>query len=263
MVDSVPSSAGQQRSIQQVVKPILQAAQAPDNRAFEQRQLESQARASAPMPTVRLSGTLPMDGQPATDPRRSYTPTYEPQKPNSYQQPASQKESHREQWQSIPQSSEKSVPSSEPLTIMIQRTAEPTTINEPSKTNTNEQPTKRTTPSKRTRNTQSNSPTPIDQTQQRRDQGRSEVKKKQQQTATQQQHSVTDDTQQKEQKQAPPHQRITQAAIRAQGHARDLVMNVNYALDVSMHTKRQRLMQHVTSQESVSNARQSQLQQTI
>ncbi|CAG8999157.1 MAG: hypothetical protein CENE_01126 [Candidatus Celerinatantimonas neptuna] len=270
MVDSVPSLTGQQRSIKQVVKPILQAARAPDNRAFQQQQLNSLARASAPLPIVQVSGALPMEGQSAIDPRRSDKPTYAPQKPNSYKQPPSQKEEQREHWQSVPQSSETSVTLSEPLSVMIQRIAKPVTVKEITNTiaQPTEQPTKRTTQPQNTQNIPKNQPretsvnSTTDQSQEKQDANRPEVATQRQEKAAQRQ-PTNDAARQPDSKQSQPHQRITQAAIRAQGRARDIVMNVNYAVAISMHSKRQRLMQHVATQESVSNSKQTQLQQTI
>ncbi|CAG9298305.1 hypothetical protein EV690_1321 [Celerinatantimonas diazotrophica] len=93
------------QAAQQVLQPIQQAANAPDDRALKQNIAQIIAEATAPMPSVRLTGALPQDGQNGADPGRAQVARSTPKEsqPRDYQPRLVPALNHDEQLQDIPQ----------------------------------------------------------------------------------------------------------------------------------------------------------------
>ncbi|MFM2485479.1 hypothetical protein [Celerinatantimonas yamalensis] len=188
-----PISASQTQSTQQVLKPIQRSVNAPDGRALNRRIEQGAARASAPVVPVRITGTLPQPGQRADDPHR---PQVNPSAP-----PASQPKNYH--------------PPQNPLLY-----ASPST------------PSETSTPPPRVPSNSSD-PQPASAKSTKASQLAPSTSANQSQSSEPPDSNTTRQTQQSRELQSAPNQRITQAAIRAQGQARDTVMNVNQALAVS------------------------------
>ncbi|MFM2480518.1 hypothetical protein [Celerinatantimonas sp. YJH-8] len=94
--------ASMQQMSQQLLRPIQQAADAPDTQAMNQRQRVAISQALSSIPLARVEGALPAPGQSAQDPRRPETDPAAPRSGRSFRMPPSQQEQLRENWQATP-----------------------------------------------------------------------------------------------------------------------------------------------------------------
>lgn len=196
------------QSAQQVLKPIQQAANAPDDRALKQNIAQSIAEATAPMPSVRLTGALPQEGQSGADPSRAQFSRSAPQEsqPRSDQTNPSPNIDNNLRQPNIPQQSPPAQQSrSAAILLQAQQQVQP-------------KPEQAVAQARGTgQGTQSH-----DNTQPR---------------------DVSKGDNNEQPRQVQTNRRIAQAAIQAQSQARESIFSVNQAVDLSSRSLQRQLMQ--------------------
>lgn len=195
---------------QQVLQPIQQAANAPDDSALKQNIAQSIAQATAPMPSVRITGALPQDGQSGADPSRAEVSRSAPKQ----SQPRGYRPNLNPMLDDVQLSNTpRQLPSSDAIAQQSRQTA----MLMQSEQQVQQEPQRAITQARGTgQGTRSH-----DNTQPR---------------------DVTEANKNQQRRQVQSNRQIAQAAIQAQNRARESVFNVNQAVDMSSRSLQHQLM---------------------